>query len=236
MLTGKGWLGHWIASKRPPTPEVDALRRAGLEPDSHVLDVGCGSGQLLGQLWRAGLRNLAGVDPYLPADVEAAPGVRVRSCPLEQVQDSYDIIMMHHVIEHLPDPCATLSVCRQRLRPGGRLLLRMPCVDCQAWDDYGINWIGCDAPRHLQVHSRRSFDLMAAQTNFKIRDWWCDSGGTQFWTSELMRRGLNLYDSKGVGIKPQDYFSESELAEFDRKAAALNEQGRGDAVGVVAVP
>ncbi|HLH55608.1 MAG TPA: class I SAM-dependent methyltransferase [Verrucomicrobiae bacterium] len=236
MLTGRGWIGRWIASKRAPTPEVEALRRAGLAPESRVLDVGCGGGQLLAQLWRAGLRNLTGIDPYLPLDVEAAPGVLVRSTSLENVQESFDIIMLHHVIEHLPDPRATLGLCRQKLRPGGRVLLRMPCVDCLAWEQYGVNWIGCDAPRHLHVFSRRSFDLLAEQSKFKIVDWWCDSGGTQFWSSELMSRGLTLYDANGVGLSPEAFFSEAQLAEFNRKAAELNRQGRGDAVGVVAVP
>lgn len=236
QLTGQGWLGRWIAKARSPIAEVMGLRRAGLKPASRVLDVGCGSGQLLRLLWNAGLRSLAGIDPYLSGDVQVAPGVTVRRCSLEDVTETFDIIMMHHVIEHLPDPRATLALCHQRLRPGGRLLLRMPCVDCLAWDQYRVNWIGCDAPRHLHVHSRRSFDLLAGQAGFTVSDWWCDSGGTQFWTSELMRRGLVLYDANGGGLRPQDYFTEEQLEDFERRAVALNREGRGDAVGLVAIP
>jgi SAM-dependent methyltransferase len=233
MLTGKGWLGPRIAKARAPRPDVASLRRAGVTPKTRILDVGCGRGQLLGVLWRAGFHRVAGVDPFLGADHEITPGLRVRCCALPELAGQFDLIMMHHAFEHLVEPEAALSACRQRLGAWGRVLLRFPTVDSDAWERYRENWVDLDAPRHLFLHSRRSLELLAARCGFAVDDWWCDSDGFQFWASELYRKGVPLQDAKGVPVRPEDHFRPEVLRRFEEEAAALNARGRGDQVAVV---
>ncbi len=38
----------------------------------------------------------------------------------------YDVIVLFHVLEHLPDPPATLRLCREMLGDGGRLVVEVP--------------------------------------------------------------------------------------------------------------
>lgn len=126
-----------------------------------ILEVGCGRGQLLAILYRAGFRHLAGVDPYLPEDVEVLPNLWVRRLALEEVSESYDLLMMHHVFEHLPQPRASLSACAKRLKASGKILLRLPTVESVAWERYRENWVQWDAPRHHFLHTRASLEILA---------------------------------------------------------------------------
>src|ERR1700722_99570 len=233
MLTGKGgWLGRLFSKARAPEPALASIRRAAVTPQTRILDVGCGRGHLLSVLWRAGFRNLGGLDPFLPADVEITPGLTVRRSALEDLKEQFDLIMMHHVFEHLPDPRATLRACHDRLHPRGQVIVRIPCVDSDSWERYRENWVNLDCPRHVHLLSRRSVELLADQTGFTIKDWYCDADGFQFWGSELYTRGLTLYDAQGQSTPLNDHFSREELDRFEQEAARLNSINRGDQVAV----
>lgn len=56
--------------------------------------------------------------------------------------------MFHHSFEHIADPFETLCSVR-RLLSSGTCLIRIPIVDSWAWENYGVNWIQIDAPRHF---------------------------------------------------------------------------------------
>jgi hypothetical protein len=141
--------------------------------------------------------------------------------------------MLHHVFEHLEHGSQMLVACRDRLLPGGRIVLRVPTVECEAWERYGEFWVALDAPRHLMLHTRASLELLARQTGLKIMQCWCDSTGFQFHASELYRRGVPLTDVRGNSVPVGAYFTRRQLKEFDRKAGVLNKSGRGDQVVVV---
>jgi SAM-dependent methyltransferase len=221
----------WFARR----PDVASLGRLPLRLGGRVLDIGCGQGELLSILWRAGFYNVCGVDPYLPAEIEVVPGVKVCNVPVERVGGSYDLIMMHHVLEHMEHGMETLLACAARLVPGGHVLVRMPTVDSEAWETYREAWVQLDAPRHLFLHSRRSLELLAAQAGLRVVDWWCDSDGFQFWGSELCGMGIPLVKADGTATLAQEHFTEQQLREFKRRSRHLNAAGRGDQIVAVLV-
>lgn len=118
---------------------ADALAD-GLDPSSSVLEIGCGQGELLAAVCdRAGCRGL-GVDPGLPAPREAG-GLRLTPS-LDAAPGAGDVslLIMQHVLEHLPDPRAFLTdVLPGRLRPGARVHLEVPSLEwivaAGAWFD-----------------------------------------------------------------------------------------------------
>jgi SAM-dependent methyltransferase len=201
-----------------------------LSPRSAVADVGSGSGQILEFLAGQGFSRLSGFDPYLPGDLVAGSRITLHRAELDEISGCYDLVMMHHAFEHMPDPQGTMQVLAARLAPGGALLIRTPVADSWAWRHYGVDWVQLDAPRHLYIHTTRSLGLLAAAHGLRVYRSFRDSIGVQFWGSELYVRGLPL---KGNDTRLTDLFPQTQLREFERRAEALNAAGTGDSVCIV---
>jgi ubiquinone/menaquinone biosynthesis C-methylase UbiE len=105
------------------------LRLARVRPGSSVLEVGCGSGELLSRLERFGGRA-AGVDLSKVALRLAVQRGKRAACALAEdlpfKERSFDAIVGQHLIEHLPDPDGALLEWRRVLRPEGVLVLITP--------------------------------------------------------------------------------------------------------------
>jgi 2-polyprenyl-3-methyl-5-hydroxy-6-metoxy-1,4-benzoquinol methylase len=63
----------------------------------------------------------------------------------------YDVIVLWHVIEHLPDVWSVLAEAAQHLTPKGILVLAAPNPDAVQFKLFGAKWAHLDAPRHLQL-------------------------------------------------------------------------------------
>ena len=194
-----------------------------------ILDFGCGSGKLLLELQRQGFRRLTGFDPFLDSDILYPGGLEIRRELRPEWASSFDFVMLHHSFEHVADPEATLARLQDVVVPGGAVLLRTPIADSFAWRTYRTSWVQLDAPRHLFVHTRASIGLLARRTGFRVVTTRCDSRAFQFWASEQYERRIPLLDQRSYRESPADsIFSAREINEFERRAAALNEQGDGD--------
>jgi SAM-dependent methyltransferase len=113
---------------------VDALARHGRLPlRGRALDFGCGNGAFLRAFSRAfpgwTLCGSEVSDKYKQV-VEGIPGVeRLHTGTIDELPDSFDLISLVHVIEHIPSPGSFLRALAAKLKPGGLLLLEVP--DCQ---------------------------------------------------------------------------------------------------------
>ncbi|MEO5345406.1 MAG: class I SAM-dependent methyltransferase [Magnetococcus sp. YQC-9] len=162
------WAGALMAKLgRQPTHFI-WLRPFQLSLTSSILDLGCGTGGLLLKLRREGFTNLLGADPFLPETLHHPSGVTILASPLERIDGHFDLIMLHHALEHMPDQHATLERLRERLNPGGGLLIRIPVAQTYAHRRYGVHWAAWDAPRHLYLHSVTSLHRLAEQHGFAI--------------------------------------------------------------------
>lgn len=210
------------------------IRGLGIDVDSRILDVGCGSGHLLASLHRQGFSNLTGVDPYVPEDRSQSGVIRVFKRNLGHLQETFDLIMLHHSFEHVPDPLATLRAVRGRMRPGAAVVIRVPVVPSEAWDEYGTDWVQLDAPRHLHLHSLKSMEVAAGSTGLTIESVEFDSTTLQFLGSEQYRRGIPLEDPRSFkhGIAGS-MFDPGDIEVFERRARELNADRRGDQACVV---
>jgi len=232
-VTGRGFLGFLLSKIVAPRPDLIALGSLPARPEMRIIDVGCGRGQLLSILHRAGLERLAGADPFLSGDVEVLPGLWVRKLALDQVSGEFDLVMLHHAFEHVEFGRELLAAGCQRLSASGQILLRVPTAESEAWEQYRENWVQLDAPRHLFLHTRKSLEILAGQAGLRVTQCWCDSSCFQFWASELYQRGLSLYDENGIPRNPVNYFSGRQLKALARRAEDLNAKNRGDQLVVV---
>jgi SAM-dependent methyltransferase len=132
--------------------------RAGMR----ILDVGCGGGSFLRVARELGA-TVAGVEPS-PSGAKAASeqGLDVFHGRLEdyaqKVPESvrWDLITFSHVVEHLPEPNATLAVAGRLLAPGGRVWVAVPNGACRAARSLGWRWHSTDLPIHLHQFSTQS--------------------------------------------------------------------------------
>jgi methionine biosynthesis protein MetW len=98
-----------------------------------VLDVGCASGGLLALL-RARAGHLAGLELSASAATAAAQiGDHIVQGALEDpglpfAADSFDLVVLADVLEHLADPAAGLARAVGWCRPGGAVLVSVPNV------------------------------------------------------------------------------------------------------------
>ena len=100
---------------------------------SRVLDVGCGGGLLAETLARAGAQvtaidlapsmvetaRLHALDSGLSIDYRVESAERLRETQAGQ----YDVVTCMEMLEHVPDPAATISVLGNLARPGGDIFL-----------------------------------------------------------------------------------------------------------------
>jgi len=156
-----------------------------------ILDVGCGEGGVLATLRDLGFTRLTGIDPRAPVVASKAGGVcLVRGDPASyEPSERFDLIMLHHVLEHVADGVDLLTRVKRWLAPGGRLLVRLPLADSRAWRVFREDWLQIDAPRHLFLHTERSFRLLSRRAGLQIVAAWRDSTSHQVLDSRWYRQG-----------------------------------------------
>ena len=232
VVTGKNRLGRFLNKKRPlirtllPPSILDPL--AAVRFDSRILDIGCGSGSLLRTLRTFGFRNLTGADPFIEKSFSIDRNVRIVKASTNELSGEYDLIMLHHSFEHLPDPGAALSDLSGLLSSSGNLLIRIPLVNW-AWQQYGTNWVQLDPPRHLHLFTERSFRLLAERLELQVVKVVYDSDAFQFYGSEQYKMDIPMNDERSFrGVSENSIFSQQQIDEWNRLAAELNEKGLGD--------
>jgi SAM-dependent methyltransferase len=137
-----------------------------------LLDVGSGGGLFLALLRKRGFRGI-GLDfsaeaaalawrgqgtPTVCALLERAP---IRTASLSAVS-------MFHVLEHLPDPKAYLSIARDLLAPDGRLIVQVPNAASWQFRLLGKSWNGVDVPRHLFDFRDRDVEKLLAASGLQV--------------------------------------------------------------------
>jgi 2-polyprenyl-3-methyl-5-hydroxy-6-metoxy-1,4-benzoquinol methylase len=164
--------GRWI---EPLVRFVGARRvrflTRGLPPGAAVLDVGCGRGLLLHELAERGFAA-HGTEMSVEATRGIDPRVQVRIAPqLAQAaypSECFDLVTIWHVLEHLPDPAATLAEAHRILKPGGAVVVAVPNYSSWQARVTGAGWFHLDPPRHLFQFSLKSLETVLRGSGFHI--------------------------------------------------------------------
>ena len=119
---------HINCDWRPATEVYADLVRAHLQPDSRVLDLGCGRGGLVEQLAHP-LANMVGVDPDALSLREhrlPLPRAAALSDGLPFAANSFDVVFASWLLEHLQRPLSTFNQISRVLKPGGVFIFITP--------------------------------------------------------------------------------------------------------------
>jgi 2-polyprenyl-3-methyl-5-hydroxy-6-metoxy-1,4-benzoquinol methylase len=192
-----------------PSPEAEAVARDLLRKvndwvRSHgitqprLLDVGCGTGLFLHLAAEAGMQ-VRGIELSASAVNYARTnyGLDVQHGTLEDAEvapASCDIVVMWHVLEHLPDPVAGLRQVADILAPGGLLFAAVPNFGSYEARLFGRRWYSLDAPRHLVHVTPHTLRAAAEQAELQVQEI-THSSGTAGLVYSLMG------DLAGVSLK-----------------------------------
>ncbi|MGV8803654.1 MAG: class I SAM-dependent methyltransferase [Polaromonas sp.] len=149
-----GWASPVLGLLKSRLAEPFGLRQLATLPRGRLIDVGCGNGDTLQLARQLGWQALG-----IELDGAAVQAARTRG--LEVVQGGYealaayegqaDCVMCSHVLEHVHQPLALLRLLLAALKKDGVLLLSAPNASSYLREEYGDNWRGLEAPRHLAI-------------------------------------------------------------------------------------
>jgi SAM-dependent methyltransferase len=154
-------VAHWLRARRPGR--------------GRLLDVGCGSGDLLAVLRDDGW-SVAGVEPSASGAAHARErlGLDVTTGRFDgggTPGGPFDVVVLSGVLEHLHEPLDGLRRARDLLAPGGLVaVLYVPLLDSPEARLFGPRWLALDAPRHLTHFERGTFAAMVRAAGLRIVD------------------------------------------------------------------
>jgi SAM-dependent methyltransferase len=146
--------------------------------DQHVVEIGCGAGDFAGELLRAGVGTVTGIDPHFgPERVPADLAQRLRAVPAfyspEMVEPGTAAVVCRHTLEHIPELAVFGADILRGMRAAGVpvLLAEVPdlgriLTDGAFWD---LQYEHCSyfTPATLGGYlGRLGFDVLDVRTTY----------------------------------------------------------------------
>jgi 2-polyprenyl-3-methyl-5-hydroxy-6-metoxy-1,4-benzoquinol methylase len=139
--------------------------------EKKLLDVGCGTGDFL-HVAKQGDWIVSGIEPNEKArsiaNTKTSNSVFKVDHLLKLEPDSFDVITLWHVLEHLPKLKEHISIFKSILKPTGTLVIAVPNHKSYDAKYYKEFWAAFDAPRHLWHFSQRSISSLVEKEKMKV--------------------------------------------------------------------
>ena len=136
-----------------------------------LLDVGCGTGDFL-KTAKDNNWIVSGIEPNAEARTIANQKTENAVFDIEQLNNfesnSFDVITLWHVLEHLPDLEYQISILKKLLKPKGRLVVAVPNYKSFDASYYNQFWAAYDVPRHLWHFDQNSISKLFASIDMEI--------------------------------------------------------------------
>ncbi len=168
-------LGRWIMWFLPPYLRNEWDYKARNLPRANskrnqLLDLGCGNGDFLklaeGADWQA-----VGLDFDIQAlGIAEGRDVRVVAGTAESLpfgDESFNVVTLSHVLEHIHDPFGVISEVWRVLKPGGLVWLSTPNIHSLIHRRYGRFWYSLQSPYHLVLFSENGIRELLQCANFE---------------------------------------------------------------------
>ena len=150
-----------------------------------IMDIGCGNGCLLHLAREAGW-TVKGMElsAYAAQNIASDTGIDVAVANFLEyepnVGEQYDVVVLRHVLEHLPDSVLAMDKINALLKDNGLALLEFPNTRSLG---YGLKRVLKNRglrnkkfspewrPGHVNEHCRQSFKFLLAKTGFELVKW-----------------------------------------------------------------
>ncbi|MFE3872354.1 class I SAM-dependent methyltransferase [Flavobacterium sp. ZS1P70] len=140
-----------------------------LQPDKgRILDIGAGTGDFLSVAKQDGWQTI-GVEPSDKAKVIAKnKGVSFVEKTTELENQSFDVISMWHVLEHVPNLDEQIKELKRLLKPNGTLIIAVPNFKSFDAKHYGTFWAAYDVPIHFWHFSKQAIQSLFQKEKMKL--------------------------------------------------------------------
>ncbi len=140
-------------------------------PDSGktLLDVGCGTGHFLQHCQNNGWQ-INGMEPHKQArqKAEALTGTTIYASLSDIATQTFNVITLWHVLEHVTDLRGTVQQLHELLQPNGLLVVAVPNHQAYEATKFGSHWAAWDVPRHLYHFDRQSIGKLFATHKMEL--------------------------------------------------------------------
>ena len=131
-----------------------------------ILEIGCGAGEFLQKI-SSGVEYSLGLDFNEAALTTARQkGLNVRNEDVRNLNDSFDMIVLFEVLEHLESPYDIMTAIKSKLNPGGTLIIAVPNPDGYL-KDMGVVLLDMP-PHHNTGWKKETFDYLANKLGMQI--------------------------------------------------------------------
>lgn len=146
------------ADTKAPDLEGD-LVRSFVNGDQRVVELGCGPVKTIERAIGIDRIPKGEVIPHLRGTLSVADITADVGDPLPLEENSQDVVIARHILEHMPSEIKTLKNWKRVLRPGGKLIIAVP--DQKVTNSIPLN------PEHCRVYTQESLKDTIELIGFK---------------------------------------------------------------------
>ena len=168
-----------------------------------LLDIGAGTGDFL---LEAKKQNwiITGIEPNDKAKQIAIQKGASFGTNLEELEDeSFDVISMWHVLEHVPNLEEQIATLKRLLKPNGTIIIAVPNFKSYDAKYYAEFWAAYDVPRHLWHFSKTAIKKLFADQNMqlkKVKPMWFDSFYVALLSEKYKTGKMNFIKGFFIGL------------------------------------
>jgi 2-polyprenyl-3-methyl-5-hydroxy-6-metoxy-1,4-benzoquinol methylase len=137
-------------------------------PKGNLLDIGAGTGDFLVMAKKDGWQ-ITGIEPSeKPKRIAISKGVTFAEDLSDLESQTFDVITMWHVLEHVPDLDTYITELKRLIKPSGVIVIAVPNFKSFDANYYGKYWAAYDVPRHIWHFSKTAINKLFAEKEMKL--------------------------------------------------------------------
>ena len=168
-----------------------------------ILDIGAGTGDFLleakNQNW-----DILGIEPNDKAKgIAVGKGIKFGDTIEKLESNSFDVITMWHVLEHVPDVEHQVAELKRLLKPSGTIIIAVPNFKSYDAKYYKEFWAAYDVPRHLWHFSKTAIEKLFDKQNMNLEDikpMWFDSFYVSLLSEKYKTGKMNFISGFFIGL------------------------------------
>ena len=168
-----------------------------------ILDIGAGTGDFLlgckNQNW-----DILGIEPNDKAKgIAVGKGIKFGDTIEKLESNSFDVITMWHVLEHVPDVEHQVAELKRLLKPSGTIIIAVPNFKSYDAKYYKEFWAAYDVPRHLWHFSKTAIEKLFDKQNMNLEDikpMWFDSFYVSLLSEKYKSGKMNFISGFFIGL------------------------------------